>query len=93
MDDTDFYLKVSETFSEIMRQVRFYPYPAVLYKIAFNKFLNGDEGIVSVKVENKVEEKAEQISPSPSLSRGEKDHTDKESSSLIKKGDRLWWRI
>lgn len=42
MDDTDFYLKVSETFSEIMRQVRFYPYPAVLYKIAFNKFLNGD---------------------------------------------------
>jgi hypothetical protein len=43
MDDTDFYLKVSETFSEIMRQVRFYPYPAVLYKIAFNKFLNGDE--------------------------------------------------
>ena len=43
MDDTDFYLKVSETFSEIMRQIRFYPYPAVLYKIAFNKFLNGDE--------------------------------------------------
>lgn len=43
MDDVDFYLKVSETFSEIMRQVRFYPYPAVLYKIAFNKFLNGDE--------------------------------------------------
>ena len=42
MDDTDFYLKVSETFSEIMRQVRFYPYPAVLYKIAFNKFLNGE---------------------------------------------------
>ena len=42
MDDTDFYLKVSETFSEIMRQVRFYPYPAVLYKIAFNKFLNDD---------------------------------------------------
>ena len=43
MDDTDFYLKVSETFSEIMRQVRFYPYPSVLYKIAFNKYLNGDE--------------------------------------------------
>jgi hypothetical protein len=42
MDDVDFYLKVSETFSEIMRQVRFYPYPAVLYKIVFNKFLNGD---------------------------------------------------
>ena len=59
MDDTDFYLKVSETFSEIMRQVRFYPYPAVLYKIAFNKFLNGDGEVAPVKVEKKVEKKAE----------------------------------
>ena len=87
MDDTDFYLKVSETFSEIMRQVRFYPYLAVLYKIAFNKYLNGDNEVVPAKVEKKVEKKAEQISPSPSLSRGEKDHTDKESSSLTKEGD------
>ena len=87
MDDTDFYLKVSETFSEIMRQVRFYPYPAVLYKIAFNKFLWEGWEVVSVKTEKKVEKKSEQISPSPSLSRGEKGHTDKESSSLIKEGD------
>ena len=72
MDDTDFYLKVSETFSEIMRQVRFYPYPAVLYKIAFNKFLGEGGEVVPVKTEKKVEKKAEkeQISPSPSLSRG-----------------------
>ena len=97
MEDTDFYLKVSETFSEIMRQVRFYPYPAVLYKIAFNKFLNGEtpqpsaaplkRGAQEEKEVGKKEEKAEQISPSPSLSRGEKDHTDKENSSLIKEGD------
>ena len=59
MDDTDFYLKVSETFSEIMRQVRFYPYPAVLYKIAFNKFLNGGEDVAPVKTEKKAEKKAE----------------------------------
>lgn len=59
MDDTDFYLKVSETFSEIMRQVRFYPYPSVLYKIAFNKFLNGDSEVVPTKAEKKVEKKAE----------------------------------
>jgi hypothetical protein len=39
MDDTDFYLKVSEAFSEILRQIRFYPYPAVLYKLAFNNYL------------------------------------------------------
>ena len=87
MDDVDFYLKVSETFSEIMRQVRFYPYPAVLYKIAFNKFLNGGEDVVPVKVEKKVENKAEQISPNPSLSRGENKPADKENSSLIKEGD------
>ena len=59
IEDTDFYLKVSETFSEIMRQVRFYPYPAVLYKIAFNKYLNGDNEAVPAKVEKKVEKKAE----------------------------------
>ena len=87
MDDVDFYLKVSETFSEIMRQVRFYPYPAVLYKIAFNKFLNGGEDVVPVKVEKKVENKAEQISPSPSLSRGENKPADNENSSLTKEGD------
>jgi hypothetical protein len=94
MDDTDFYLKVSETFSEIMRQVRFYPYPAVLYKIAFNKFLNGETPQPSAaplkrgaQKEKEVEKKPEQISPSPSLSRGEKDHTDKENSSLTKEGD------
>ncbi len=59
MDDTDFYLKVSETFSEIMRQVRFYPYPAVLYKIAFNKFLWEGWEVVPVKTEKKVEKEAE----------------------------------
>jgi hypothetical protein len=59
MDDVDFYLKVSETFSEIMRQVRFYPYPAVLYKIAFNKFLNGDGEVAPVKTEKKMEKKSE----------------------------------
>lgn len=40
LEDTDFYLKISETFGEILKQVRFYPYPAVLYKIAFNQYLN-----------------------------------------------------
>ena len=59
IEDTDFYLKVSETFSEIIRQVRFYPYPTVLYKIVFNKYLNGDNKIAPTKVEKKVEKKAE----------------------------------
>ena len=59
MDDVDFYLEVSEAFSEIMRQVRFYPYPGVLYKIAFNKYLQLDNEVVPVKTEKKVEKKTE----------------------------------
>jgi hypothetical protein len=42
-----------------VRQVRFYPYPAVLYKIAFNKYLNVDNEVVSTKTEKKVEKKTE----------------------------------
>ena len=58
LEDTDFYLKISEVFSEIMRQVRFYPYPAVLYKLAFNKYLQLDNEVI-VKTEKKVEKKSE----------------------------------
>lgn len=75
MDDTDFYLKVSEAFSEILRQVRFYPYPAVLYKLAFNNYLLwGDieskpakksepkkEVKVGLKPEKKEEKKEEKV--------------------------------
>ena len=88
MDDTDFYLKVSETFSEIMRQVRFYPYPAVLYKIAFNKFLNSDEEVVPVKVEKKVEKKAE-----PKVEK-KTETEEKKGEAVEKKSDwDLWERI
>ena len=81
MDDVDFYLKVSETFSEIMRQVRFYPYPAVLYKIAFNKFLNGDGEVAPVKTEKKMEKKSE-----PKI--------EKKEEAVEKKSDwDLWERI
>ena len=58
LEDTDFYLGVSEVFSEIIRQVRFYPYPAVLYKLAFNKYLWWDNTAV-VKVEKKSEHRTE----------------------------------
>jgi len=58
IEDTDFYLGVSEVFFEIMRQIRFYPYPAVLYKLAFNKYLQWDD-VDSIKKEKKVEKKSE----------------------------------
>ena len=59
MDDVDFYLTISEAFSEIMRQIRFYPYPAVLYKIAFNKLLWENEEVTPIKTEKKAEKKTE----------------------------------
>ena len=39
LEDVNFYLQISEVFSEILKQIRFYPYPTVLYKMAFNKYL------------------------------------------------------
>lgn len=107
MDDVDFYLKVSEIFSEIMRQVRFYPYPAVLYKIAFNKFLNGDEEVVPVKIEKKVEKKAEPKENKASLINGggewnepkgfknseEKNPPVADAPSPLPKGDSVDWDL
>ena len=58
MEDVDFYLKTSEAFSEILRQIRFYPYPAVLYKLAFNKYLEWGE-VVSKSNTKKIEPKKE----------------------------------
>ena len=97
MDDTDFYLKVSETFSEIMRQVRFYPYPAVLYKIAFNKYLNGDNEVVPAKVEKKVEKKAEPKAEKKEEVKPEKAETpkveEKKTESNNENNWDLWERV
>jgi hypothetical protein len=38
-DDTDFLLAVSEVFTEILGTIKYYPYPAIVYKIALNKYL------------------------------------------------------
>jgi DNA polymerase-3 subunit gamma/tau len=38
LEDTEFYLQIAEIFGAIIRQIRFYPYPAVLYKIELNKY-------------------------------------------------------
>ncbi len=58
MDDIDFYLWVSEAFAEILRQIRFYPYPVVLYKLAFNKYLSWDFGRATNHEVSKSEAKA-----------------------------------
>lgn len=36
--DMDFLLDVSESFSEIISTIRYYPYPVIVYKIVFNKY-------------------------------------------------------
>ena len=41
LEDTAFYLQVAEIFGAIIRQVRYYPYPAVVYKVELNKYLGG----------------------------------------------------
>ncbi|MCF7835174.1 DNA polymerase III subunit gamma/tau [Candidatus Gracilibacteria bacterium] len=59
--DIDFLLKVSESFSEIISSIRYYPYPAIVYKIVFNKHLGKkSETAIPVK-EADVEIKNENI--------------------------------
>lgn len=58
LEDVDFYLWISEVFSEILRQIKFYPYPVVLYKLAFNKYLSWDFGKTTKLEVNKSEVKA-----------------------------------
>ena len=38
--DIDFLAQVSEAFTEIISNIRYYPYPTIVYKIAINKHLN-----------------------------------------------------
>ena len=42
LEDTDFYLKISESFGEIMSMIRYYPYPNMVYKIVLNKLVSWD---------------------------------------------------
>jgi DNA polymerase-3 subunit gamma/tau len=73
LEDTDFYLQISEVFGTILRQIRFYPYPAIIYKIALAPLGSvgsqvseevGEQKIVEkeqvVNVEKEVETKKEE---------------------------------
>jgi len=39
MENIDGYLAISQSCSEILSTIKYYPYPAIVYKIAFNKLL------------------------------------------------------
>ena len=43
MEDVEFFLKISESFGEILSMIRYYPYPNMVYKIVLNKWISEDE--------------------------------------------------
>lgn len=43
--DMDFLLGVSGWFSEIISTIKYYPYPVIVYKIAFNKYLSSSSAV------------------------------------------------
>jgi hypothetical protein len=40
MEHIDDYLAISQVCSEILSTIRYYPYPAIVYKIACNKYIH-----------------------------------------------------
>ena len=42
LDDINFSTQISETFTDIIGNMRHYPYPAIVYKVAINKHLKRD---------------------------------------------------
>ena len=62
LEDTDFFLKVSESFGEIMSMIRYYPYPNMVYKIVLNKLVswNTDATVITpTKAPSKTKEVVE----------------------------------
>lgn len=45
MEDVEFFLKISESFGEILSMIRYYPYPNMVYKIVLSKCVSGDAAI------------------------------------------------
>jgi len=43
MENIDGYLAISQACSDILATIKYYPYPAIVYKIAFNKLLTGEQ--------------------------------------------------
>ncbi|NOZ44349.1 MAG: hypothetical protein GXP45_04365 [bacterium] len=37
-EDTDFLIAVSQVFTEILANIKYYPYPSIIYKISFNNY-------------------------------------------------------
>jgi DNA polymerase III gamma/tau subunit len=42
LEDIEFSSKISETFTDIIGNIRYYPYPTIVYKVAIHKHLQRD---------------------------------------------------
>jgi hypothetical protein len=65
LEDIDFYLQISEVFGTIMRQVRFYPYPSVIYKVELNKYLEGSQPNASISPQAPIVQNTVKPTPPP----------------------------
>lgn len=41
-EDMQFLLSISDVFTDILATIRYYPYPAIVYKISINKYINAN---------------------------------------------------
>lgn len=62
LEDTDFYLQISALFGDIIRKIRFHPYPAIIYKIALAPLTN-ETNSVSAPVQANVPTRVETALP------------------------------
>lgn len=51
-EDMNFLISLSEAFTEILGNLRYYPYPSIVYKVVLHKYINGDS--VSAEIPVKV---------------------------------------
>lgn len=61
-EDMQFLLSVSDVFTDILWTIRYYPYPAIVYKIAINKYTN-PESTSQAKPVSQVQ--SNQVNPTP----------------------------
>lgn len=53
MENVDIYLDISQSCSEILSTIKYYPYPVIVYKIVINKLLQNNKTISSIEREKK----------------------------------------
>lgn len=74
-EDTTFLIDVSEVFTDILRDIKYYPYPTIVYKIAFNKKINK-----ATPTQEQTTPQKQKIASPPSTTKTPKKETEKEGT-------------